>query len=258
MRTSRARTSAVTHFGSVRTLLRTRQFFRCAKPCSTGTRTAASALFRQLLAPGQGLVVEIDASGKIYVAWQDRRFRINCSSNDIVYSTSTNGTTWSAVTRVPIGATSSTVDHFIPGLGVDHATSGSTAKLGLYYYFYPNSSCTASTCQLEVGFTSSTDGDATWSAAQTVAGPMSLSQIASTTQGSMVGNYMSTSVVNGKSVAIFAVGQTPTNGQAFDEGMYIAGGGLAVLAGTVATQADPVVYTAHTANGNASFYRNAN
>ncbi|MYT28279.1 MULTISPECIES: hypothetical protein [unclassified Streptomyces] len=38
------------------------------------------------------------------------------------------GATWSApvsVTRVPVDATTS---------GVDHATSGSTAKIGLYYY----------------------------------------------------------------------------------------------------------------------------
>ncbi len=39
-----ALTRAVAHFGSVRTLPSTRQFFRCAKLCSTGARTAASAL----------------------------------------------------------------------------------------------------------------------------------------------------------------------------------------------------------------------
>ncbi|MFD8705402.1 hypothetical protein ACFV1W_22780 [Kitasatospora sp. NPDC059648] len=197
------------------------------------------------LRDGEGLPsAEIDASGKVYVAWQDCRFRSGCPANDIVYATSTDGTTWSAVTRVPIDATTSTVDHFIPGFGVDHATSGSTAKLGLYYYFYPNANCTASTCQLEVGFTSSANGGATWSTAQTVAGPMSLSQIASTTQGSMVGDYLSTSVVNGKAVAIFAVGKAPANGQAFDEAMYAVGGGLTLRAGTSPSSTGPVLYTA--------------
>ncbi|EKX60308.1 hypothetical protein STRIP9103_02582 [Streptomyces ipomoeae 91-03] len=42
--TSRALTSVVAHFGSVRTWPSTRQFFRWGKPCSTGARTAASAL----------------------------------------------------------------------------------------------------------------------------------------------------------------------------------------------------------------------
>jgi len=182
---------------------------------------------------------EIDAAGKIYVAWQDCRFRSGCPANDIVYSTSTTGATWTAVTRIPIDATTSGVDHFIPGLGVDHATSGATAKLGLYYYFYPVANCTVSTCQLEVGFLSSANAGSTWTTAQTVAGPTSLSQIAATTQGPMVGDYISTSVVGGKSVALFAVGKAPTNGQAFDEAMYTVSGGLALAAGTVPSSTGP-------------------
>ncbi|MEU9208063.1 exo-alpha-sialidase [Streptomyces sp. NPDC048415] len=184
------------------------------------------------LRDGEGLPsAEIDAAGKVYVAWQDCRFRSGCPANDIVYSTSTNGTSWSAVTRVPIDATTSGVDHFIPGIGVDHATSGATAKIGLYYYFYPTANCTASTCQLEVGYLTSANGGSTWSSPTTVAGPMSLSRIASSTQGSMVGDYISTSVVSGKSVAVFAVGKAPTNGQAFDEALYTAGG-LNITGGT--------------------------
>lgn len=192
------------------------------------------------LRDGEGLPsAEIDSSGKVYVAWQDCRFRSGCPANDIVYSTSTNGTSWSAVTRVPIDATTSTVDHFIPGLGVDHATSGTTAKLGLYYYFYPNASCSASTCQMEVGYISSANGGSTWSAPQTVAGPFSLSQIASTSQGTMVGDYISCSVLNGNGYALFAVGKTPTNGQAFDEAMYTAGG-LPVTGGALRAATGPI------------------
>ncbi|WP_256177021.1 exo-alpha-sialidase [Kitasatospora aureofaciens] len=204
----------------------------------------SSATVSGSLRSGDGLPsAEIDAAGKVYVAWQDCRFRTRCSSNDIVYSTSTDGTSWSAVTRIPIDPTSSGADHFIPGFGVDHATSGATARLGVYYYFYPNANCTASTCQLEVGFISSTDGGGTWSTAQTVAGPMALSQIASTTQGAMVGDYLSTSVVNGKAVAIFAVGKAPAGGQAFDEGMYTVTGGLALRAGITPSITDPVAFT---------------
>jgi hypothetical protein len=165
-----------------------------------------------------------------------------------VYSTSTDGSTWSSIGRVPIDAVTSGADHFIPGFGVDHATSGATAKIGVYYYFYPNASCSASTCQLEVGYISSANGGSTWSAPQTVAGPMSLSQIASTTQGAMVGDYISSSVVNGKAVAIFAIGKTPTNGQAFDQAMYTAGG-LPVTGGTVHFVTGPVYrHAAHAVN----------
>jgi hypothetical protein len=44
---------------------------------------------------------EMDAAGKVYVAWQDCRFRRGCKSNDIVMSTTTDGVTWSAVYEKP-------------------------------------------------------------------------------------------------------------------------------------------------------------
>lgn len=91
---------------------------------------------------------EIDGAGKIFVMWSDCRFRAGCAGNDIVYVTSTNGTTWSAVQRVPIDAVTSTADYFIPGVGVDVTTSGATAKVGVAYHFNPDRSCSAATCQL--------------------------------------------------------------------------------------------------------------
>ena len=129
---------------------------------------------------------EIDGAGRVYVAWEDCRFRASCSSNDIVFSTSADGVNWTAASRVPIDPVTSTVDHFIPGLAVDPATSGATAHLGLTYYFYPTAACSGA-CQLEVGFISSPDGGAHWGTATQLAGPMALSQIAQTSQGPMVG-----------------------------------------------------------------------
>src|SRR5205085_1678832 len=85
---------------------------------------------------------EIDGAGTVYVAWADCRFRRSCRANDIVLSHSLNstGTSWSSVSRVPIDATNSGINHFIPGLAVNKATSGSAAQLGLTYYFYPSGS----------------------------------------------------------------------------------------------------------------------
>ncbi|HZP54963.1 sialidase family protein [Actinocrinis sp.] len=168
---------------------------------------------------------EIDGSGKVYVAWSDCRFRTGCKANDIVYSTTTNGTTWTAVTRVPIDATGSGVDHFLPGLAVDRTTSGSTAKLGLSYYFYPSTSCTASTCQLDVGFISSPNGGASWTAATQLAGPMSLSWLPSTTQGVMVGDYFSTSYAGGTARPAFEVAFAPSGG-VFNQATYTPSAGL--------------------------------
>jgi hypothetical protein len=177
---------------------------------------------------GLGLpTAEIDASGKVYVVWPDCRFEPGCTANDLVLSTSTDGTNWSPVTRIPLDPIGSGVDHFIPGLAVNNATSGAGAQLALAFYFYPNASCTAATCQLEVGSSTSADGGGSWTLNQQVAGPMKLSWLANTSQGRMVGDYISTSFVTGPAFPAFAVANAPS-GSVFDEAMYTVRGGLSV------------------------------
>ena len=151
---------------------------------------------------------EMNAAGKIYVVWDDCRFRSGCSSNDIVMSTSTDGVSWSAVTRIPIDGVGSGADHFDPGIGASPDASGAATKLGLYYYFYPDASCAVSECKLEVGFVSSTNDGKSWSDPQTLAGPMKLSWLAQS-GGAMVGDYISCSVIGKKAVSVFAVGKAP-------------------------------------------------
>jgi hypothetical protein len=164
---------------------------------------------------------EIDGTGKVFVVWQDCRFRANCSSNDLVMSTTTQATypTWSGVSRIPIDATTSTVDHFIPGLAVDRASAGTTGRLGLAYYFYPTAACSFTTCQLDVGYVFSNNGGASWSAPTQLTGPMSLSWIASTSQGRMVGDYISSSFTGGGVRPVFAAASAPSFGL-FNESMF--------------------------------------
>ncbi|MBV9713408.1 MAG: exo-alpha-sialidase, partial [Ktedonobacteraceae bacterium] len=179
---------------------------------------------------------EIDSAGKVYVVWQDCRFEPGCTANDIVMSTSTNGTRWSAVTRIPLDPVGSGIDHVIPGLGVDRTTSGSSAHLALAYYY-----C-SSTCQLQVGFVSSTNGGSTWSAKTTLTNtPMPLTWFANTNQGRMVGDYISTSISsNGRAFPVFAVATAPS-GSTFNESMFTAASGLAVVRGAIRVGADRVL-----------------
>jgi hypothetical protein len=170
-----------------------------------------------------------DAAGNIYVIWQDCRFRANCTSNDLVMSTSANGATWSSPARIPIDAVTSTADHFIPGLGIDPATAGSTAHLGLSYYYYPQATCTAATCALYAGFISSADGGSTWSAATPVAGPMALSWLPSTDSGQMVADYIATSFAGGNAYGFFAVAKAKS-GTTFNEAIYTMQTGFNVAA----------------------------
>jgi hypothetical protein len=156
---------------------------------------------------------EIDGAGKVYVVWSDCRFESGCRANDLVMSTSTNGTTWTAVVRIPANTVGSGVDHFIPGLAVDKGTSGSTAHLVAAFYYYPVSNC-GSSCQLNVGFSSSVNGGASWTTTTNITGPMTLSWLPTTTQGRMVGDYISTSFAGttGTAFPVFANASVPTGG----------------------------------------------
>src|SRR5262245_24355393 len=176
---------------------------------------------------------EIAGDGTVYVAWQDCRFRQRCGSNDIVFSSSANGVSWSDPIRVPIDDVTSGVDHFIPGLAVDPATSGRGTHLALTYYFYPDATC-ASGCRLDVGYISSADGGAHWGSPIQLAGPMALSFIAQTSQGPMVGDYISTSISGGRATTVFAVGLPAAE---FDEAMYAPATPLQITTTARATRA---------------------
>ena len=127
-------------------------------------------------------------------------------------STSTNGKKWTKVVRIPIDPLSSTVNHFIPGLAVDRTTSGATAHLTATYYYYPKADCTDSTCQIDVGFTTSQNGGKTWTAGKQLAGPMQISWLPNTFSGPMLADYLSSSYVNGKAFGAFMVAKAPSGG----------------------------------------------
>ncbi len=190
---------------------------------------------------------EIDGSGTVYVAWTDCRFRRSCRTNDIVLSHALNatGTSWSSLARVPIDATGSGIDHFIPGLAVNKATSGAGAQLGLTYYFYPSGST-----QLGVGFISSANAGGSWSTPQTLASGMPSTWTATTSQGRMVGDYISTSYGSDNLAhGVFATASAPTAGTSCSsvldncrEPMDTFVSGLAA-GGSVSGAASPVLFS---------------
>jgi hypothetical protein len=200
------------------------------------TRLIARASFH---APAGGIradipfsSAEIDASGKIYVVWSDCRFEGTCNASDIVLTTSTDGKRWSRLTRIPLDPRGSGVDHFLPGLAVDRSTSGSSARLAVTYYYYPNANCTSATCELNVGFSTSSDGGASWTPNTQIAGPMTLTWLPNTSQGYMVGDYISTSFSGGMAFPAIAVAHAPSGG-IFDEATYTVQGGLLVSGSSI-------------------------
>lgn len=196
----------------------------------------------------------IDAKNTIYVAWSDCRYRTNCAENDIVYSTSKNGTKWTAVQRVPIDPTTSTVDHFITGLGVTPGTSGKKANLALAYYYYPVSNC-GNSCQLYAGFIQSSTAGKTWSAPETLAGPMELTWLPNTFSGYMVADYISLGFGNGKAFPVFAQALAP-QGDLLEEAIYTTAAGQEVSQPeqeTLSAEGDVPVPNAHSDHGPREF-----
>ena len=151
---------------------------------------------------------EIDMAGRIYVAWHDCRFRGWCpdAPNDIVVASSPDGVRWSLPARVPISPPRATVGHVIPGLAVDPTTAGPRARLAVVFYSFSEG-------RLTPQFASSSDAGQTWSSAVTLTGPFALADVAQTPSGAMVGDYVSTSFVDGGvAVPVFSAATAPFDG----------------------------------------------
>jgi hypothetical protein len=157
--------------------------------------------------------VEADSNGTIYATWSDCRFRAGCSQNDLVLSTSTDGMTWSAPTRVTSGG-----DAFIPGLAADPARPGRLAVVYAHYY----GTCSRVPCQLGMSLVQSRDGGKTWSGAERLdAQPFSTNWLPRAEGGRMVGDYFSTSYAGSRVVPVFALATSPLNGR-FRQAIFAA------------------------------------
>ena len=156
---------------------------------------------------------EVDAEGKVYVVWQDCRFRSGLRVERHRHDHLDGRAAWTAVVRIPIDATTSGVDHFIPGIAVDRSTSGSTARLALGVLLLPGRRVHREHMRPHGRFRLL---DRRWDdvdAAAQVAGPFKLAWIAQTDQGPMVGDYISTSFAGGPlAFPVFAIAKPPVNG----------------------------------------------
>ena len=143
--------------------------------------------------------VEVGADGSVLMAWPDCARRPNCSGNELLFSKSTDGLTWTPPTTIPLGAG----DHIIGGLAADPARLG---RVGVAYY-------TESRGKLDVHLSRSVDGGATWSRPLLLSPErMPFGRIAFS-NGVMVGDYISTSFAAGRAVAVFTLAQSKLRGR---------------------------------------------
>jgi RTX calcium-binding nonapeptide repeat (4 copies) len=142
---------------------------------------------------------EIAGDGTVYTVWPNCA-DAGCSRIDLVLSSSADGVGWTPATPIPTGGAARNV---LPGLAVDPASSGPAVRLALVYY-------AVSAPGLNVRFVSSTNGGASWTAPQLLSTQtMAMEWLPVTTQGAMVGDYVSTSFVGGNAVPVFAIASRP-------------------------------------------------
>ena len=189
---------------------------------------------------------EVAGDGKVYVAWQDCSFRSGCTSNDIVYSTSTRRRRVDCEGADPDRRDDQRRRPLHPGLrrrpldvGEQHAPR---ARLLLLPGRRLHLGQLPAHGRLHLLDRRRARRGRT---ARKVAGPISLSWIASTNQGVMVGDYMSTSFAGGNfAFPIFAVAKAKT-GAVFDERAYSARFDVTLQPGIVRARHDRIRFSKH-------------
>lgn len=196
--------------------------------------------------PGQGWMradpfpsAGVSPEGTIYVVTADCRFRANCaagqnlgSANDVVYTTSKDGVNWTPITRIPIDAVGSNIDHFITGVAVrgsadDSQGDDSDDGLAVNYYYLTDATCdptaARAACRLFAGFISSNDGGKNWSAPIRVSGPMNVLTLANTEFGYFVANDITSIYVHERPQAVYSIAlpPDPSTGE-FNQAIYSA------------------------------------
>ena len=187
-----------------------------------GPRIVVSAL-RVAAVPGMRTPslpsVEVDAAGTIYAAWHDCRYRTGCDTNDIVFTSSPDGTRWTRARRVATARTLGGRSHFVAGLGVDPSTSGGQTRLAVAFYV-ATETCLSDGCGVQPRFIASADAGRTWSAVEVLAPIEATSSYPNTAGGRFAGDYISTSFTNGgTAVPVFAAASAPFDGR-FHQGVF--------------------------------------
>jgi RTX calcium-binding nonapeptide repeat (4 copies) len=148
---------------------------------------------------------DVDADGTVYLAWQGC-VATPCEDGEISLTQSV-GESWSAPAAVPIAAAGSRLQVFLPALAVAPGSRGARARITIFYY---TMDCGRLACPIDAALIASADGGRTWSAPRRLsAESMPLAFLADTSQGRMLGDYVSVSYSRGRAVAVFALATAP-------------------------------------------------
>jgi hypothetical protein len=150
---------------------------------------------------------DVDGAGRVVAVWQDCRFRSDCQANDVVFTRSSDGTTWSEPARVTRDGNA-----VLPTIGVEP----DTGRLAIAYYaIKPNG--------VDAELVTSQDGTS-WSAPQRL-NPrrLALAWMPETTLGRMLADYIGVTWSRGRPLVVYALASPPRNGK-LRQAIYAARG----------------------------------
>ncbi len=157
--------------------------------------------------------VDVDASGRVYVAWMDCQFRPTCGDGaDLVLARSTtDGARWEPIAPIALGPQTAGSYYALPGLAADPARP---ERLGLTYYRLTAAGA------IDAFRSTSLDAGRTWARPARLT-PESIRRawLPITQYGPMIGDYISTSFVNGRPIAVIIVAGPPS-GSRLDESAF--------------------------------------
>ena len=161
---------------------------------------------------GLGQAAVDPVTGKMYVVWQDARFRTD-GQNDIVMSSSSNGTTWTAPKRVNQDAPNSNIDHF------DESVAAYNGVVHVAYLIRQGSSSQL----LREQYTVSMDGGSTFSGEKTL-GPTLNTQWAAQVFGGtkFLGDYFSMTAGPGVAHPVWVRPSRPSQTQTYHQTTWSA------------------------------------
>jgi hypothetical protein len=157
----------------------------------------------------------VDASGRLYVTWADCAFRTGCDGNTVVLTTSVDGKTWTALTRVP----GTGFDSFVPGIAADPNVPG---RVSVVTYVRKSISCSADTCSYGVTVTNSRNAGATWTKPQRLDAVAPRYAWLANAGGQFVGDYVGATFAAGRFVPVFALASAPLKNGRLREYMLAA------------------------------------
>nr|MBA2385366.1 exo-alpha-sialidase [Actinomycetota bacterium] len=154
------------------------------------------------------IAADVDPAGRVLAVWQDCRFRGGCEGNDVVFSQSPDGRSWSQPVRVTRGR-----DTAIPTIGVEPGTG----RLAIAYYAIRPGG-------IDAELVTSTNGGASWSAPQRLTPrTMPVTWMPDTTLGRMLADYIGVSWSRGRPLVVYALASPPRNGK-LRQAIYAARG----------------------------------